>query len=121
MKKLILGFFLLLSNLVLISTPVYAATIAVGTFSEDSTAAGLNDSFTIIGNVINGNIEGSSDSGASVSNIKADSVFRINLADDADPATFAKETLSITVDTTTSDGAMVYSGGIPADDTDLTS
>ena len=115
MKKLIIGL------LIFLSTPAYAATISLGTISADATVSGFNDNFSTIANLANGNIEGSTDSGASVSNIKADSVFRINMADDADPATFAKEALSITVDTTASDGAFVYSGGIPADDTDLTS
>ena len=112
---------LILALSIFISTNAYANTITLGTISADSTPGGFNDSFTLIANVINGVIEGSTDSGASVSNIKADSVFRINMADDADPATFAKETLSITVDTVASDGALVYSGCIPADDTDLTS
>ena len=114
MKKILL-------LMLLVSTPCYAGQIALGTISADATASGFNNNFTTIANVINGNIEGSTDSGASVSNIKADAVYRINMADDADPATFAKETLQITVDTVSSEGSYVYSGCVPADDTDLTS
>lgn len=116
MKKLILGL------LLLISTPVYAGTISLGTISADVTSpGGFNDNFTTISNLINGNIEGSTDGGASVSNIKSDSMFRINMADDADPAIFAKETLSITVDVVGADNSYVYSGCIPADTANLTS
>lgn len=111
----------LLFALLLISTNAHADTITLGTISADATAAGFNSNFTVTANAINGNIEGSCDGGVSVCNVKADSLFRVNMADDADPATFAKETLQITVDTTTSEGSFTASGCVPADDTDLTS
>jgi len=114
MKKLILA-------LLLLSTNAYADTIALGTVSADATATGFNSNFQGIANVLNGNVEGSCDGGVSACNMKADSIYRINMADDADPATFAKETLQITVDTTSSEGSFTASGCTPADDTDLTS
>ena len=114
MKKLILA-------ILLLSTNAYADTISLGTISADATATGFNSNFQGIANVLNGNVEGSCDGGVSACNMKADSIYRINMADDADPATFAKETLQITVDTTSSEGSFTASGCTPADDTDLTS
>ena len=109
----------------LISTPVFANTITLSTISSDSIAGTFNSNFTTISNVINGTIEGSTDSGATVSNVKADSLFEINMADNANPRIFANETLQIGTDTlsgtTLDQDSFVYSGCVPADDTDLTS
>jgi len=117
MKKLIL----LIS--LLISSPVYAAVISTSTVSSDISV--LNTNTTTITNVINGNIEGSTDGGATVSNIKAASVFDINMGADASPHTRSLELLGNTVDTfssgTLTQGTFVYSGCIPATDSDLTS
>ena len=116
---------LLIALFSLFSTTSYAGTITLGTISADATAAGFNDNYTTIGNAINGNIEGSTDSGASVSNIKADSVFEINMANNANSRVFAAELLAIGSDSvsagTLTQNTVVESGCVPADDTDLTS
>src|SRR3990167_3712049 len=119
MKKIILGILLLLS------TNAYAGTITLGTISADATASGFNDNYTTIANVINGNIEGSTDSGATVSNIKADSVHEINMADDANRRVSDSELFNITTDTISggaisSQATVVESGCVQATDTDLT-
>lgn len=111
----------ILFALLLLTSTAHADTISLGTISADATATGFNSNFSAIANVINGNTEGSCDGGVTACNVKADSLYRINMADDADPATFAKETLNITVDTTSSEGSFTASGCTPADDTDLTS
>ena len=118
-KVLFLGIFSLFC------TTSYAGNISLGTISADATVAGFNSNLTTIANVINGNIEGSTDSGASVSNIKADSVFEINMADDANGRVRDSELFNITVDTISggavaSQGTVVESGCVQATDTDLT-
>lgn len=117
--------FKLILGLLLISSSAYAGNISIGTISADATTGGFNDNYQTIANVINGNIEGSTDSGATVSNIKADSVFAINMGDDANPQVRDGEILGITVDSFTSGSltqrTLVYSGCTPATDSDLTS
>lgn len=102
----------------LISPSAFAATISVGTISADATPGGINDAFTTIVNAINGNIEGSTDGGTSVSNLKADSVFEINMADDANPRVRDSELFNITVDSvsggTLTNNTVVESGCVPA-------
>jgi len=73
--------YLVIIGLLVVSS-AYASTISLGTISADATTGGFNDNFTTIANVVNGDIEGSED-GTSVTNIKADSVYEINMADDA--------------------------------------
>ena len=118
---------LLLAFLLLLSTPAWANTIALHTnISADNAISGVNSNFSTIANWANGNVEGSTDSGATVSNIKADSLYEINMADDANPRTRDSELFNITVDTISggavaSQGTVVESGCVPATDTDLTS
>ena len=117
---------LLLASLLLFSAPAWANTIALHTnISADNAISGVNSNFSTIANVINGTIEGSTDSGATVSNIKADSVYEINMADDANPRVRDSELFNITTDTqsgaTLTQGTVRESGCDPADDTDLTS
>ena len=119
MKKLILGI------LILISTNAHANTISLGTISADATASGHNDNYTTTANVINGNIEGSCDSGTTVCNVKAGSLFEINMANDANPRVRDSELFNITVDTISagavaSQGTVVESGCVQATDSDLT-
>lgn len=109
----------------LFSTPCYAGTISLATISADATAAGFNNNYTILSNVVNGNIEGSTDGGATVSNIKADSVFEINMADDANGRVRDSELFGIGVDTIaggaiSSQSTVVESGCVQATDSDLT-
>ena len=105
-KKLLFTFLFLIY-----STASYAGTVTMATISADATAAGFNSNYSIIANALNGNIEGSTDSGASVSNIKADSVFEINMGDDANPRLRDSELLNITVDTI-SGGAVSSQGTV---------
>ena len=118
MKKLLLG-------LLLLSSPVYASTVSLETISPDSSATVHNTNFTNIGTVLNGNVEGSCDGGSTVCNVKADSLFEINFADDANPRLRDSELLNITVDTissgaVSSQGTVVESGCVQATDSDLT-
>ena len=108
-------------TILLLATSAYAGTISLNTISPDSNAVAYNDNFTEISDTVNGSIEGSTDSGSTVSNIKADTVFEINMADDANPRLRDSELLSITTDSTTASNTFVYSGGIPADSANLTS
>ena len=116
MKKILLV-------LILLTTPCYAGQISLGTVSSDISV--VNTNFTTLANVINGNVEGSTDSGSTVSNIKAASVFDLNMGADASPSGRAKELFGNTVDTfssgTLTQGTFVYSGCVPATDSDLTS
>jgi len=118
---------ILIALLLLISTPVYAGTIALHTnISADNALAGVNSNSSTIANVINGNLEGSCDGGSTVCNVKADSLFEINMADDANRRVGDSELFNITVDTISggavaSQGTVVESGCVPATDTDLTS
>lgn len=119
------GFKLFIISLFLCSS-AYAGTVSMASISADATDAGFNNNFTILANALNGNVEGSTDGGASVSNIKADSIFEINMGDDANPRLRDAELLGITVDTisggaASSQGSYVYSGCTPATDSDLTS
>lgn len=107
--------------LMLFSSNAYANTIVLDPISADSTISAYSNNFTKISNLVNGNIEGSTDSGASVSNVKADSIFEINMGDDANPRLRDSELLNITYDTTTSQNSYVYTGCTPATDSDLTS
>jgi len=91
----------ILSLFTLISAESFAGTINVTAFSADSGVSHLNSFRTTVVNVINGNIEGSTDGGASVSNIKEDSVFAINMGDDANPVVRESELLGIGDDSTT--------------------
>lgn len=117
MKKLILALSILLSN------NAYADVISLGTVSSDISV--VNSNFSTIANMANGNIEGSTDSGATVSNIKADTVYEINMADDANGRVRDAELFNITVDTISggaisSQGTVVESGCVQATDSDLT-
>ena len=110
----------------LFATPAWANQLNLHTnISADNALNGVNSNFQAISDWGNGNVEGSTDSGTTVSNIKESSVFRINLADDADVATYSKELLNITTDSfssgTLTTNTTVESGCVPADDTDLTS
>ena len=115
--------YLVIIGLLVVSS-AYASTISLGTISADATTGGFNDNFTTIANVVNGDIEGSED-GTSVTNIKADSVYEINMADDANPRVRDAELLAIGADSVSSgtltQATVVESGCVPADDTDLTS
>lgn len=121
MRKLIL-----ILSLMVICNQVNANTITLETISADSTISVFNNNFSTLANVANGNIEGSSDGGSTVSNIKSDSVFEINMGDDANPRLRDSELVGITVDTISggspsAQGSYVYSGCSPATDSDLTS
>lgn len=121
MKKYLLSLLALF-----LSFNAYAGTITLETISADSSATVHNSNFSTLGNLVNGNIEGSSDSGSTVANIKADSIFEINMANDANPRVRDSELFANTVDTisggaASSQGSYVYSGCVPATDTDLTS
>lgn len=115
----------LLGLLLLICTPAFAGTISLNSISADSNLGTFNTNFTTVSNVINGNIEGTADAGASVSNIKADSVAEINMYDDANPRVRDGELLNITYDTVSggvlTQGAIVESGCAPATSGTLTS
>lgn len=113
---------LILVTLIFISShSAYAGQISVPSFSADSNVAHLNTFRTTVVNVINGSIEGSTDGGSTVSNIAADSLYEINMANDANPRVRDSELLGITTDNTTTQSTFVYSGCTPAVDTDLTS
>lgn len=110
----------------LFATPVWANQLNLHTnISADNALNGVNSNFSTISDWGNGNIEGSTDSGTTVSNIKADSVFEINMADDANPRVRDSELFNITTDSfasgTLTTNTVVESGCVPADDTDLTS
>ena len=115
MKKLILLLFLL------IPLPAYAGTVTLGNVSGDGAVSTINDNFTVVANRLNGNIEGSTDSGSTVSNLKADTVFEINMADDANPRIRDSEIFNITTDSITAQNAFVEDGLIPATSANLTS
>lgn len=106
----------------LISNPALAYIVSVDTVSSD--IAVVNNNFS---NVVAGvnHIDGSTDGGATVSNIAADSVYEINMADDANSRVFANELLGIGSDSVAAgvlvQSSIVESGCVPADDTDLTS
>lgn len=106
---------------IFLALPAYANTISLNTISADSTINTFNSNFTTIANAVNGNIEGSTDGGSTVSNIKADSVYEINMADDANGRLRDSELLGITVDTTTSSNSFVYTGLTVADSATLAS
>ena len=111
--------------LLLLSTPCYANTVSLHTVSNDNTLTAINDNFSNVANRLNGDIDGSTDGGSTVSNIQADSLYEINMADDANPRLRDSELLNITYDTSSggqlTQGGVVESGCVPADDTDLTS
>lgn len=117
---------ILLAIMLLFSTNAYANTISLHTnISADNALNGVNANSSTIANVINGNIEGSCDSGTTVCNVKADSLYEINFADDANPRVRDSELFNITTDSfssgTLTTNTVVESGCVPADDTDLTS
>lgn len=113
--------------LLLVASPAWANTIALHTsISADNAINGVNNNFSTIANWANGTVEGSCDGGSTVCNVKADSLFEINMADDTNPRTRDSELFNITVDTISggavaSQGTVVESGCVPATDTDLTS
>lgn len=119
MKRLILTAIFCLS----VST-AYADVISVPAFSADSGVSHLETFRTTVVNVVNGNIEGAGSTGAT-KNIKADTVSEIEMYDDANPRIREGELLGIGSDSVSSGSlvqtSFVYSGGVPADDTDLTS
>lgn len=110
---------------ILFSVNSYANTVSLGTISADATPGGLNDNFTTLANVVNGNIEGSTDGGSTVSNVKADSIYEINMANDANSRVYFNEVLGVGSDSssagTLTQAAVVESGCVPATDSDLTS
>ena len=116
MKKILL----ILSLGFLVQFNSYANVISLGTVSADATAAGINDNFTTIANAINGNVQGSATSG-STTNVLADSLGELDMGDEINPRIRAAEVLGITVDTTTSSNAFVYTGLTPATSANLTS
>lgn len=107
-----------------VSSFAYADTISVADFSATSGVNHLNSFKNTVVNEINGSLKGSLD-GVSATNIAADSVYEINMADDANVSIFMKELLNITTDSasggTLTQNTVVESGCVPADDTDLTS
>lgn len=119
MKRLILSAVFFFS----VST-AYADVISVPAFSADSGVSHLETFRTTVVNAINGNIEGAGSTGAA-KNIKADTVSEIEMYDDANPRIRDGELLGIGSDSVSSgslvQSSYVYSGGVPADDTDLTS
>lgn len=120
MKKL-----LLVGLLVFNASLAHAGIIQVGTISADATIGGINDSFQTIKNAINGQIQGSGTTGSST-NILADSIGILDMADEVNPATRDSELLTNTVDTISggvgaTQRAFVVSGCTPATDSDLTS
>lgn len=117
---------LLIVSLLVTGGQAWSNTITLESISADSTITVFNNNFNTLSNLANGNVEGSSDGGATVSNIKADSVYEINMGDDANPRLRDSELVGITVDTisggaASSQGSYVYSGCTPATDSDLTS
>lgn len=115
---------ILIASLILIQASAFAGTVIAPNISADATPAGINQAFTAYADVINGNIEGSTN-GTSVTNIKSDSIYEINMADDANPRVRDSEIFNITTDSVSggslTQGAFVESGGVPATDSDLTS
>lgn len=120
MKKYLLSALFLLNACL-----AQAATISLHTISADSAASVHNSNFTTLANTLNGETEGSTDGGSTVANIKADSIYEINMADDANPRLRDSELFNITTDSVSAgnltQGAVVESGCVPATDTDLTS
>ena len=119
MKKLISFIFC-----IFLSSPVFAGVITVQSFTADSSATHLDNFRSVVVTEFNGNIEGSTN-GTSVANIKADSVYEINMADDANPRVRDSELFNITTDSqsggTLTQGALVEDGLVPADSANLTS
>lgn len=111
---------LLVLSLLFSTMPAFADTITVQPFSNDSTTTHLDNFRSTVVNVINGNIEGSGSNG-STKNIKADSLGELDMADEINPRLRDRELLNVGVDTTTSQTSFVYTGLIPATDSDLTS
>jgi len=112
MKKLVL-------LLMLISTPVHAATISIATFSADTTVAAMDSAFTIIENAINGDLEGAA--AGAIINIKADTLGELDMGDNINPRIRDNEILGIGVDTIANSTAVRITGLQPATDSDLTS
>lgn len=104
----------------LISINAHAGTISVPAFSADSGVSHLETFRTTVVNAINGGIEGSGTTGSSL-NITADSLGELDFADSINPRVRDSELLGITTDSTTSQTTFVYTGLLPATDSDLTS
>lgn len=108
----------------LFATPVYAGTISLGTISADATPGGINDNFTTIANAINGQIQGSATTGSST-NVLADSIGELDMGDEINPRVRDAEIFGIGADSVSggqlTQAALVESGCVPADDSDLTS
>lgn len=111
---------ILILGLLLISTSAHAGTIALGTISADATPGGFNNNFTTLVNVVNGNLEGSGSTGASL-NIKAGSLGVLDMADEVSPRVRDSELLSVTYDTTSVSNSYVVTGLTPATDATLIS
>lgn len=122
MKKLsaFIAFGLLVSLAFFSSGKSYAGTISVPTFSADSGVTHLETLRTTVVSVINGNIEGSGSTGAT-SNIKADSLGELDMADEVNPRVRANELLGVGVDTTSAQASFIYTGLTPATSATLTS
>lgn len=108
----------------LVSTAAHADTIALNTISADSPIGAFNYNFDTIETWANGNVEGSGTNG-STKNILADSIGELDMADAANPRVYANELLGVGSDSfssgTLTQSAIVESGCVPADDSDLTS
>lgn len=110
---------------ILLCAPAYANTITVESISPDSNYTVYHSNFQTVGTLVNGNIEGSCDGGTTNCNLDTDTVYEINMADDANPRVRDSEIFNITVDTisggsVSSQGTFVESGCVQATDSDLT-
>lgn len=113
-------FLLLTGFLFALQTVAAAGIISLGTISADATPGGFNDNFTVIANVINGQIQGSATTGSST-NILANSIGELDMGDEVNPTVRDSELLGVTVDTTSAQAAYVYTGLTPATSATLTS
>ena len=115
MKKIFLFVFGLM-----FTANAYADIISVPAFSADSGVPHLEYFRTTVVNAINGQVQGSGTTG-STTNILADSLGELDMADEINPRIRANEILGIGVDTTSVQTAFVASGLTPATSASLTS
>lgn len=117
--------FILIISFLLMYSNSWANTISLETISPDTTSVTFNSNFTTIATTMNGSIEGSADGGSTNANLATDTVYEINMADDANPRVFGNEALQIGADTLSGSDltqqSFVFSGCTPADDSDLSS
>lgn len=116
MKRLLVVLFLLASS------NAHAYIVSVDTVSSDISVVNNNFSNVVAG--VN-HIDGSTDGGSTVSNIAENSIYEINLADNANPKVYFNELIGIGADSvsggTLTQATVVESGCVPADDSDLSS